>query len=161
VPTGESFDDEWLIDTAGVASVENNVGTARVGGITGRGFRPGMSGNPGGRPRGLRRQVRDLVGEGGEAITEFMFSVMVDESQRISQRMDAAKWLADRGFGRASDVELPTSGWCEDVDLNRLSLEELRQLEAIVSKFVANDVHSGSSVARDADSHDGHGYLRR
>ena len=32
-------------------NVENNEKTTKLGGITGKGFMPGQSGNPGGRPR--------------------------------------------------------------------------------------------------------------
>jgi hypothetical protein len=31
---------------------------------------PGVSGNPGGCPKGLSRRVRELVGDDGEAIAE-------------------------------------------------------------------------------------------
>ena len=48
--------------------VENNVETTRHGGVTGAGFTPGMSGNPGGCPKGLARRVRELVGDDGHAI---------------------------------------------------------------------------------------------
>ena len=81
--------------------VESKHRTTGVGGITGRGFMPGESGNPGGRPKGLARRVRELVGEDGHAIAEYMFSVLSDETQRTADRMEAGKWLADRGFGRA------------------------------------------------------------
>lgn len=56
--------------------VQSRPETTRVGGVTGRGFVPGQSGNPGGRPKGLSRRVRELVGEDGEAIAEYMLSVM-------------------------------------------------------------------------------------
>jgi hypothetical protein len=36
---------------------------------------PGQSGNPGGRPRGLARRVRELVGDDGELILQFMVDV--------------------------------------------------------------------------------------
>jgi Family of unknown function (DUF5681) len=47
--------------------VESKHRTTGVGGITGRGFMPGESGNPGGRPKGLARRVRELVGDDGRA----------------------------------------------------------------------------------------------
>jgi hypothetical protein len=43
-----------------MSGVQNNGGT---GGITGKGFMPGRSGNPGGRPKGLARATRELVGD--------------------------------------------------------------------------------------------------
>ena len=45
--------------------------------------------------------MREVVGENGEAITEYMHSVMNDEQARTADRLEAAKWLADRGFGKA------------------------------------------------------------
>jgi hypothetical protein len=84
---------------AGMSAVESNRGTTS-GGITGRGFTPGRSGNPGGRPKGLTRRVRELVGDDGTAIAEFMFAVMADEGARTADRLEAARWLADRGFGK-------------------------------------------------------------
>jgi hypothetical protein len=94
-------------DTGDVMSaVQNNRGTT-AGGITGRGFTPGRSGNPGGRPKGLTRRVRELVGDDGTAIAEFMYAVMADEGSRTADRLEAARWLADRGFGKSPQgVEL-------------------------------------------------------
>ena len=51
--------------------------------------------------------MRELVGDDGSAIAEFMHAVMVDEAARTTDRLEAARWLADRGFGRSpQDVEL-------------------------------------------------------
>ena len=72
-----------------------------------RGFRwavlgsnPGHSRGTGGRPKGLPRYVRELVGDDGRRIADFMLGVLEDESERTETRMQAAQWLADRGFGR-------------------------------------------------------------
>lgn len=39
-----------------------------VGGVTGKGFVPGQSGNPGGRPKGFARRVKEEFGHDGAAL---------------------------------------------------------------------------------------------
>jgi hypothetical protein len=75
-----------------------------VGGVTGRGFRPGESGNPGGRPRGLARVTREVVGDDGEAIAHFWLEVMNDRDQKMRDRLDASRLLAERGWGKPTLV---------------------------------------------------------
>ena len=100
---------DWHCDHMST-TVQNKAGTT-LGGVTGRGFVPGISGNPGGRPKGLTRRVRELVGDDGTAIAEFMQVAMVDDAERTTDRLEAARWLADRGFGRSpQDVELGLRG---------------------------------------------------
>lgn len=114
--------------------VQSRPETTQSGGITGRGFQPGQSGNPGGRPKGLSRRVRELVGNDGRAIAEYMLSVMTDERARTADRMEAAKWLADRGFGRAVqalDIDVHPSS----LDINDFSTDDLRAIAEILSKY--------------------------
>ena len=122
-----------------MSSVENRSVTTRPGGATGRGFMPGRSGNPGGRPKGLARRVRELVGDDGELILQFMVGVLGDESARMIDRLEAAKWLADRGFGKAVqavEIEVPVQSW-ESV-LARLPTEDLATMRAILWKHELN-----------------------
>lgn len=101
-----------------------------------------MSGNPGGRPKGLSRRVRELVGEDGAAIAEYMFSVMEDDRPRTADRIDAGKWLADRGFGKAALVV--TAGVTPEEFLrdyfSKLSLDDLNTMQAILMKYRPRDV---------------------
>jgi hypothetical protein len=76
-----------------------------MGGITGRGFRPGQSGNPGGRPKSLAKATRALVGEDGMKLVEFWLSIMEDPMRRDSDRLEASRLLADRGWGKAANFE--------------------------------------------------------
>jgi hypothetical protein len=65
-----------------------------------RPFKPGQSGNPGGRPKSLANRVRELVGDDGEQLARFMLDILNDEAVPRKERIDAATWLADRGWGR-------------------------------------------------------------
>jgi hypothetical protein len=101
-----------------------------------------VSGNPGRRPKGLARYVRELVGDDGRRIADFMLGVLDYEAERTETRMRAANWLADRGFGRAAisvaDEEAPTtivvkSAFADDTDsLAGVSGREIRRAAATV-----------------------------
>ena len=110
-------------DNRDVSSVQNKGGA--TGGVTGRGFKPGRSGNPGGRPQGLARATRELVGEDGMKLAELWWSIASDETRRDSDRLEASKLLADRGWGTAA-VFQPQEG--DPLDLAALegAAEEFR-----------------------------------
>jgi uncharacterized protein DUF5681 len=115
--------------------VENRAVTTRRGGINGAGFLPGQSGNPGGRPKGLARRVRELVGDSGESIVQFMVDVLGDDSARTADRLEAAKWLADRGFGKAVqavEIDVPVESWASV--FARIPTEDLETMLAILNK---------------------------
>ena len=125
--------------------VQHKRETTRIGGVTGRGFMPGQSGNPGGRPKGLSRRVRELVGDDGHEIAEYMFSVLSDDRERTADRMEAAKWLADRGFGKAPielDVDLEVTKEAVRVLLRSYSTEDLETMRDIHMKYVPDAVEA-------------------
>jgi hypothetical protein len=114
---------------------QNNGRTTRPGGVTGSGFLPGQSGNPGGRPKGLSRRVRELVGDDGSAIAEYLFSVMTDEDARTADRLEAAKLLADRGFGRSVqtlDMDITAH---PPLNVSEISTPDLEALIAVYEKY--------------------------
>lgn len=88
----------------------------------GRPFEPGNRANPGGRPKGIARRVREIVGEDGDSVALFWGAVMsgelrtvqsvvndkgektgekvVYEKVSVSDRLAASKLLAERGWGK-------------------------------------------------------------
>jgi len=79
------------------------------GGTTSRGFRPDQSGNRGGRPRAVSTiavSIREQTPNGRE-VADFMLSVPRDPRRKVGDRMHAAMWLADRGFGRPAQAAEP------------------------------------------------------
>jgi Family of unknown function (DUF5681) len=107
-----------------MSSVQNNGRT--TGGITGKGFRPGQSGNPGGRPKGLAKATRELVGEDGMKLAEFWLSIMDDPMRRDSDRLKASRLLADRGWGKPATFE-PLESDPLDLEDVEAAAEEFRR----------------------------------
>jgi len=60
-----------------------------------------------------------LVGEDGMKLAQFWVSIMQDETRRDSDRLEASKLLADRGWGKAA-VFQPQEG-------DPLDLESMEQ----------------------------------
>jgi hypothetical protein len=104
-------------------------------------FQAGRSGNPGGRPRGLARRTRELVGEDGDEIVRFWLALMRDETAKTADRLEASRLLAVRGWGKPAAFEL-----VEDDD--PLGLDDERR-EAAVIAFDA-EVRRLASLHHDA-----------
>src|SRR5207244_5015060 len=106
---------------------ENSGLTARQS-DRGRPFPKGVSGNPGGRPRGLAQLIREATDDGRELV-DFMLRVVrgKEARARVRDRMDAATWLADRAFGKP--INMPTP----EPDAG-LTLEAVRTLVTFASE---------------------------
>src|SRR4051794_5857935 len=60
----------------------------------------GTSRNPGGRPQSLAKE-RALVGEDGMGLAQLWWDIARDGTRRDSDRLEATRLLADRGWGKA------------------------------------------------------------
>lgn len=105
--------------------------------VVGRPFERGLSANPGGRPKGLAKLVRQVSRDGRDPVLVLMDILHGRiKGTRIRDRLDAAKELLDRGYGKAtthseSEVtvhnERPLASW--SVEDLRKALEMMGQKE--------------------------------
>jgi hypothetical protein len=121
----------------------NNVGnnfkqpeqSKQLGGITGRGFLPGRSGNVNGRPKtntGLVNAIRAKVAElapDGRTIAQHIAAMLVDESLRGRHRVAAASVILDRLEGRPA----------QQLDLNNITQDLASRTDDELLYHIAND----------------------
>lgn len=112
--------------------VEGNGKSTLLGGATGKGWLPGQSGNPGGRPKGLTTFIREQTKDGQE-IAEFLLSVMRGQDDRFfrpEHMLKAAEMLLDRGGWAKAPVVVEASN--KPLPLLKkedLTEDELREFE--------------------------------
>jgi hypothetical protein len=104
---------EEVGSTINVDSAENSDLSAK---LRGRPFKPGQSGNPGGRPK-ILAEVRDLARVSTVEALETIRSLMADQKVPPATRLAAADTLLDRAWGKSTTV-LPS-------DLSRPAWREL------------------------------------
>jgi hypothetical protein len=86
------------------------------GGVTGRGFLPGQSGNPGGRPRSERKLLEQLYGENGEKVYRRLEALRNHAKTPVKLKMQIDFFLIERLHGRAQQrVEVEAGGSLADL----------------------------------------------
>jgi hypothetical protein len=58
-------------------------------------------GTNGGRKKGLARRIREMVGDDPTRIADVLFDILEDPLAKNADRINAAKELLDRGWGKA------------------------------------------------------------
>lgn len=102
--------------------------------VRGRPFRPGHSGNPGGRPK-VAGRVRDLARAHTEKAVSVLVESLDDADARV--RLTAANMLLDRAWGKAVNIVDDTCDEPPDppgTDMSRISAEERRQLAQLIAR---------------------------
>jgi hypothetical protein len=89
--------------------------------VRGRPFKPGQSGNPGGRPKVLG-DVQELARQKSPEAINTLSNIMNDDKAPPAARVAAANALLDRGYGKPTQ---PISQTLAKVDPSSISDEEL------------------------------------
>ena len=94
-------------------------------------WKPGQSGNPGGRPKGLASYIRENTFDGRE-LADFLMSVMRGHEvfSKVTDRLKACEMLMDRAFGKhfAADTDPNIK---PILDLTKLTPEELAFIDNV------------------------------
>jgi hypothetical protein len=86
------------------------------GGVTGRGFLPGQSGNPGGRPKSERTLLRRMYGDAGEQVYERLEALRSHAKTPAKLKAQIDFFLIERLHGRAQQ-HVEVEGGAHLVDL--------------------------------------------
>lgn len=114
-------------------------------------FKPGNPGGPG-RSRGLERRVRELVDfdlviltAQDIALGKLPPGITGETTVKIKDRLEACKFLCDRGFGKArAIVDHLAQDMAASVDVDALGDEDFDQLAALVDRLQANRKGGGA-----------------
>lgn len=111
--------------------------------VIGRPFKPGETGNAGGRPRGAERRFRDVAKTrtyqakdgtqhtGIDALAQVLLDIAFDEKEKARDRVQAACKYVDRGWGAVKQsVEITNDALQADaaeIDPKKMTDSELRE----------------------------------
>ncbi len=118
--------------------VENNGETTQLGGVTRRGFMPGHSGNPKGRPKGIASTVRKACGGDPETLIQTLLAIARGESTngkpaRAADQIRAAELVLAYGWGKpAAFVPIDSA---DPLELDKVTAE----IRAISEELRARD----------------------
>ena len=112
-------------------------------------FRKGLSGNPGGRAKGLAAYVRDNTLE-GEDLVVFYLAIFTGEridgkKPGLKHRMEAGTWLSGRGFSKVVQQSYIKVGHHKPV--HRISTYSDEQLQALLDALENWALHWRSTTS--------------
>lgn len=107
------------------------------------GFLPGVSGNPGGRPKGLQRSarealaLREYVAKDGQTYTgpaaanQCLLDIAFDVDENTRERLRAFEVVFDRGYGKPVQAVELSEAPTREIDMSALSEAQLDALATL------------------------------
>ncbi len=91
-------------------------------------WKPGQSGNPNGRPKGIASRAREIIGDDPSQLLDVLLEIARDTEQKSGDRVAALREYLDRAYGKSATFA-PIDG--EDP----LDLTELAQIRTVVDEL--------------------------
>ncbi len=113
------------------------------GAAPGRPFKPGESGNPSGRPKGIATAAREVIKNNPRGLLEILLSIAEDEKEKASERRACVESLLDRAYGKAPAFA-PIDGE-NPLDLESIDRRILTVLDELASKREAKAADGGEA----------------
>lgn len=104
-------------------------------------FKPGQSGNPGGRPK-IIAEVKELAREYTDAAVKALADIVQNKKAAPAARVAAAQALLDRGYGKPTQYVEAKVG-----PLDGLSVEDKRSLLEAVQALTAGADGAGEGAS--------------
>jgi hypothetical protein len=105
-------------------------------------FRPGQSGNPGGRPKGIAAAVKDRVKP--EDLVDILVEVAQDPRAKASERIAAVKELTDRGWGKAPAFAAIEGS--DPLELGAIAAEAQAIADELTARRIAREAPPGEGA---------------
>jgi hypothetical protein len=116
-------------------------------------FQPGTCPNPGGRPKSLATLIRGELGNGTELV-ERMIRIFRGEEPGFTgarERLEAGKWLSDRGWGRAPETQIQIQAEAAEVEgASEIADSALSDLAAVLHEAAPSPEGVGDADAATA-----------
>lgn len=87
-------------------------------------FKPGQSGNPGGKPKAptvIMHKVREIAGTHSVQAVQVLIDIMNDRKAAVNSRVTAATAILDRAIGKPKEfLEITKTNPFDDMTINQI-----------------------------------------
>jgi len=137
-----------------------------VAGKTSTSWKPGQSGNPAGRPKGVEGRVREVLESrsyaandgksytGVEAVIHLLLDIAFNPGEQAKDRISAAEKVVDRGYGKPKESLEVSGGMTPEqqalLDALRMTPHERRIAQAQDTTAAAEAAEAADAAADEA-----------